>query len=51
MCLKMPDVPGERRMSDGSEMFAPEVFIMVRSGCEAELIKENEQSGITQGAM
>jgi hypothetical protein len=35
--LKMRAIPGGRRMADGSEMFAPAVFIMVKSGCEAEL--------------
>jgi hypothetical protein len=31
-------------MPDGSEMFASTVFIMGKSGCEAEHIKANEQS-------
>jgi hypothetical protein len=48
-CLKMPAIPGGRGMPAGSEMFAPAVFIMVKSGCEAELTKANEQSGVTQG--
>ena len=46
----MPAIPSGRQMPGGSEMFAPTVFIMVRSGCEAELTKVNEQSGVTQGA-
>jgi len=49
-CLKMPAIPGGRRMPDGSEMFAPAIFIIVKTDCEAELIKANEQSGVTQEA-
>jgi len=39
-CLKMPGIPRGRRMSYGSEMFAPAVFIMVKSGSEAEPKRE-----------
>ncbi len=43
LCLKMPAILGRRRMPNGSEMFAPADFIMVKSGYEAELTKANEQ--------
>jgi hypothetical protein len=36
-CLKMPAIQGGGWMPDGSKMFAIEVFIIVKSGCEAEL--------------
>ena len=49
-CPKMPAIPGGRRMPDGSEMFAPAVGIIVKSDCEVELIKANEQSGVAQEA-
>jgi hypothetical protein len=35
--LKMPAIPGGRRVPDRSEMFAPGVFIMVEFGFEAGL--------------
>lgn len=38
-CLKMPAIQGGGWMPDGSKMFAIEVFIIVKSGCEAELEK------------
>jgi hypothetical protein len=41
-CLNMPAITSGRRMTDGSEMFASVVFIMVKSGCEAEPTKANE---------
>ena len=37
-------------MPNGSEMFVPAVFIMVKCDREAELTKANEQSEVTQGA-
>ena len=46
----MPAIPGGRRMPDGSEMFVPAVFIMVKSDREVELTKAIEQSGVTQEA-
>jgi len=45
LCLNTPAIPGGRLMTNGSEMFAPAVLIMVNSGCEAELTKANEYSG------
>jgi hypothetical protein len=50
LCLKMPAMPGERPRPDGSEMFAPAVFITVKSGCEAALTETNEQSGVNSPA-
>ena len=41
----MPAIQDGMRMTDGCEVFAPAVFIMVKSGCEAELTKANEYSG------
>jgi len=49
-CLKIPAIPGGRQMPNGSEMFVPAVFIMVKCDREAELTKANEQSEVTQGA-
>jgi len=49
-CLKMSAIPGGKRMPDQSKMFAPAIFIMVKSDCEKELIKANKQSVVTRGA-
>jgi hypothetical protein len=38
--LRVPAIPGGRRMPDRSEMFAPALFIMVESGCEAGLSRK-----------
>ncbi len=40
-CLYTPAMTGGWRMTDGSEMFASVVFIIVKSGCEEELTIAN----------
>jgi hypothetical protein len=42
--LRMPAISSGRRMPDRSEMLAPAVFIMVESGCEAELSRTLPES-------
>ena len=42
LCLKMPAISGMRRMPDGGEMFALDLFTMVKSACKGWLTKVKE---------
>jgi hypothetical protein len=48
-CLKVPAIPGGKRMPDGNEKFAPAVFILAKSGGEAELFPNFLKQRIVRG--